>query len=140
MPTISHVIWKQLLMRQRLRNIMHTDRLSPSISCLNSLHMPGNSDAQRQSFPPINMPQEEGESPTHTTASPPTFANINDAPHINLLPSEHQQLLGLSISLQHRSTLSSEATPSALPSDSCLPNKSFPMRYVMSELAKATVV
>lgn len=65
MPTISHVIWKQLLMRQRLRNIMHTDRLSPSISCLNSLHMPGNSDAQRQSFPPINMPQEEGGSPAH---------------------------------------------------------------------------
>ena len=137
--TISHVIWKQLLMRQRLRSIMHTDRLSPSISCLNSLHMPGNSNAQRQSFPPINMPQEEGGSPARNGV-PSYLRKYKRCPSHQPIANEHQRFLRLSISLQHRSTLSSEATPSALPSDSCLPNKSFPMRYVMSELAKATVV
>lgn len=76
----------------------------------------------------------------HIAAPPPTFAYKDDAFHINLLPNEHQQLTQLSISLPHQSTLSSEATSSALPSDSRLPNNSFPMRYVMSELTNATVV
>ena len=75
----------------------------------------------------------------HMTAPSPTHANIDDAFHINLLPNENQLLSALPVSLQHCPALSSDATLSSLPSDFCLSNKSFPMKYVMSELTKATV-